>query len=403
MKIVIITGQWYGGGAESVSRDLFSYLNKEGDECYYLYASGDSPKSPKIIKCGYEYEHYLHALKARFFDTDGIGSPRTTNRLIKQVEEICPDIINIHNIVCYSYDLKILLNYLRRTSIPVVWTLHDCWTFTGHCISIDEENCLKWKTGCGNCPAKGNFPKSLMLDKSRYNYKLKKQLFLNTKKIVFVTPSLWLKKIINQTFLQEFPIHVINNGIDLTIFKPTDNNVKERFNISKEKIVILFVASRWTKSKGINFIIELSQKMDLETYRLVVIGNINKYKQKLSKSILHIERTNDRYELAAWYTVADIFVNPTLADNYPTVNLESLACGTPVVTFNTGGSWESIGDKFGCLAVEKTSNALQLAIQQCLVKNIKSYDCTLQAKSFSKDLRYAQYRMLFKDSLKTGE
>lgn len=393
MKIVIITSHWNGGGAESVARDLFFYLNNMGHECYYLYANGASADIERTIKCSNKIQHYMHALGARLFDLNGYGSSWATVKLIKQIEEINPDVINIHNLVCYAFNLKILFDYLRNCKKKIVWTLHDCWTFTGHCISFDAKNCSKWKTGCGKCPAKKDYPKSLFLDRSACNLMRKRKLFTNIESMMLVTPSNWLKSVVTESYMGEYNIAVINNGIDLNEFKYVKTSNPKIINLN-DKRIILAVASRWTDGKGLSFIKELNKIIDKSIYKIVVVGRIDN--DILPESIIHIERTRDKRELAEWYSAATVFINPSIADNFPTVNLEALACGTPVVTFDTGGSWESVGNECGCLMKTNSASALLQGIMECERKMIDRITCEKHAMFFSKENRYSEYESLFK-------
>lgn len=392
MKIVIISGHWQGGGAESIARELFNYLTKQ-HECYFLYMSGKAIENEKVIKCGLETEHYAHAAYARIFDTDGCGSPISTLRLIRCIESIKPDIVNIHNIVCYSVNYSILFEYLWEKNISVIWTLHDCWAFTGHCISIDEKKCNKWESGCGGCPALDSYPKSILFDKSKSNLEKKKKVISKLSNLCLVTPSKWLSEVVSKTYLNKYSCYVINNGIDLKVFKPIQSKLREKY-LLENKVVLLCVASRWTKSKGLSFINELCEILDFNKYALIVIGNTTKDNNELNNKIIHIERTSDREELAEWYTLADVFLNPTLADNFPTVNLEAMACGTPVVTFDTGGSWESVGANCGVLANNKNAKSLQNAIERCIEKNITTEQCINRAKMYSKNTKFMEYEKL---------
>lgn len=395
MKVVIVSGHWQGGGAEAVAGELFGYLEKHGVECYFLYACGKAPQKKNIIKCGPEWEHYAHAAEARILDRDGRGSVITTKRLISEIKRLEPDVVNLHNLVCYSFHVPMLLSFLNEQKIRVVWTLHDCWTFTGHCISFEGIGCNKWKTGCGNCPGKKEYPRSLLFDRSRKNLKEKKVLIGKMERLTLVTPSHWLQDTVSKTFLSKFPVKVIPNGIDCGIFSPQASQLRERYHIAPDQTVLLCLTSRWTKSKGLRYISELAEMPETRNWRIVLIGNTRKDHNVVSDRILAIPRTENRQELAAWYSLADVFVNPSVADNFPTVNLEALACGTPVVTFPAGGSGEAAGNVTGVVAKEISAAALREAIVTCLERNIRPEDCRQRALLFSSEQCYQQYLDLF--------
>lgn len=396
MKIAIISGHWQGGGAESVARGLFEYLNKFEINCYYLYMCGKKIDKNKVIKCGYEWEHYLHAANARLFDCDGYFSTLSTLKLINTLKSIGPDVVNIHNIVCYSINYELLFSYLKRSNTKVVWTLHDCWSFTGHCIAIDEYRCQKWKTHCQKCPAKNSYPQSILLDNSYHNYEMKKKCFQNISNMLLITPSEWMKSCVKQSFLHDYQVHVVHNGLNLEIFKPVESNIIENNGLDPQKKTLLSVASRWTKFKGLKYFTDLANEMKTDDYNFVVIGNITQDKNEQSNNIKYINRTNNIEELVQWYSAADVLVNPTLADNFPTVNLEALACGTPVVTFNTGGSWESVGAGCGALANQYSVNSLKDAVLEILKRKVSVLECRTRAMQFSADKRYNEYLKIFK-------
>ena len=234
--------------------------------------------------------------------------------------------------------MELLFNYIRENNIKVIWTLHDCWAFTGQCAYFSTKQCEKWKTKCHNCPLLKNYPKAI-IDNSTWNYQKKKKLFTGLD-ITLVTLSKWLADLVKKSFLKEYQVKVINNGIDLNIFKPTKSNFRKRYNIENKKI-ILGVASVWDSRKGLTDFIKLSKILN-EDYVIVLIGLSKKQIKSLPDNIIGITRTENQKELAGIYSIADVLLNPTYEDNYPTVNIEALACGTPVLSYDTGGSIEFV-------------------------------------------------------------
>lgn len=400
MKIVVMDTAWHGGGAESVAREAYNYFVSKGHECYYAYSRGSVPENVKGIKIGNKLDTYAHVVKSRIFDTNGFESKLATRRFVKKLKELNPDIINIHNIVCYTINIEIFFEYLKSSTAKVIWTQHDCWAFTGHCISFDDVQCEGWKAECDKCPGKKEYPKSLVFSRSKKNVQLKRKIFSGVKNMTLVTPSKWLADILKNTFFSEYNIKVISNGIDVEKFKPIYSDIRNKYEIYDKKI-ILGVASRWEMRKGLRYFVELYDLIDKEKYKIVLIGIDKKNNKNLPKGILALERTNIVEELIQWYTVADVFVNPTLADNFPTVNLEALACGTPVVTFDTGGSWESVGDECGVLVKEKTSISLYEGIKECIEKSIRKENCIKRANEYKKSDRYDEYLRLFKEKRNT--
>ena len=338
MSRILFINSVCNGSTGTICKNLYKAAVEEGHECCIAYGRGEAPKGFNTIKIGNKFDVYLHILKARLFDASGFGSKHVTKEFIKKIDEFKPDIIHLHNIHGYYVNIEILFKYLKEhPEIKKIWTLHDCWAFTGHCPHFEYEKCEQWKNECKKCIRRNEYPKSL-IDRCNRNYWLKKSTFTNVDNLMLVSPSNWLMNLIKDSFFKEYPIEVINNGVDTSIFKHTESNIKERYGI-KNKKVILGVALVWDKKKGLDTFIELSKQLDNE-YQIVLIGLNKKQIKKLPSNIIGIIRTEKVEELVKWYSAAEVFFNPTLEDNYPTVNLEAIACGTPVITFNTGGSSE---------------------------------------------------------------
>ena len=396
MKVLQINSVCGYGSTGRIVQDLYNTLKENGHECIVAYGRGKAPDNVQTIKIGNKLDTYFQVFLTRLFDKHGFGSRRATRKLIKQIEKYNPDVIHLHNIHGYYINIEILFNYLNNCNKKIIWTLHDCWPFTGHCAYFDYVQCERWKENCKSCPQKRNYPNSIMLDNSKRNYNRKRELFNQLKNLTLVTPSEWLANKVKKSFLKNNDIIVIPNGIDLNIFKPTKNNIRETYNLEEKKI-ILGVASKWEKRKGLDTFIELSQKLD-DSYKIVLIGVGEKDRKKIPKNILTIKRTNNAKELAEFYTSAYIFVNPTMEDNFPTTNLESLACGTPVITFNTGGSPESINETCG-LVVEKGNIA-------DLINAINGFNreqyvgCLKQSKNYDKEKQYKKYIELYEKVIK---
>ena len=324
-----------------ICTDLADALETQGHTCKIAYGREAAPK--KYQKYGYritsKWGVRLDALLSRLFGNAGFNSKRATKKFIEWVKQFDPDIIHLHNLHGYYINTPALFDYLKASGKPVIWTLHDCWSFTGHCAHFTTEKCEKWKSECFSCPKYHAYPKSF-IDRSRKNYKKKKELFSSLDKLTIVTPSHWLANLARASFLGSCPITVIPNGIDTAIFKPTPSDFRKKHGLSDKKIV-LGVASAWGKGKGLYDFVSLAHLLG-ESYKVVLVGVTKQQKEELPSEILAITRTNNAQELAEIYTAADVFVNPTYCDTYPTVNLEAHACGTPVITYRTGGSVESV-------------------------------------------------------------
>lgn len=342
MKVLMINSVCGIKSTGRIATDLADMLTEKGHTVKIAYGREEVPEKYKeyAVRIGNEWDVRLHGLEARLFDNAGFGSKKATLKFLEWVREFAPDIIHLHNLHGYYINVELLFKFLKEYKRPVIWTLHDCWAFTGHCSYFDLCQCYKWKTECKQCPQKKEYPASILFDNSRNNYRNKKAAFQEVDNMVIVTPSNWLADLVKESFLREYETRVINNGIDLTLFKPTEGEFREKYKLGN-KIIVLGVASVWEVRKGLVDFIELRKLLD-RRYEIVLVGVSEEDKNILPYGMLGITRTDSVRELAEIYTAADIFLNLTYEDNYPTVNLEAQACGTPVITYRTGGSVESV-------------------------------------------------------------
>ena len=345
MKVLMINSVCGIKSTGRIATDLADMLTEQGHTVKIAYGRESVPEkyTKYAVRIGSDWDVRLHGVMARVFDNAGFGCRKATLKFIEFIKEFAPDIIHLHNLHGYYINVAILFEFLKEYNKPIVWTLHDCWAFTGHCAHFDLYKCYKWRTECNKCPQKKEYPTSLLFDNSRENYIHKKKAFQGVNKLVVVTPSQWLAGLVKESFLQNYETRVINNGVDLTLFKPTDGDFRKRYNL-EDKIIVLGVASAWGARKGLVDFIELRKLLD-DRYEIVLVGVSEEDKNILTKGMLGITRTDSVKELAEIYTASDIFVNLTYEDNYPTVNLEAQACGTPVLTYRTGGSVESVTEE----------------------------------------------------------
>ena len=312
--------------------NIHKILTEQGYDSYVCWGRGRPANNNHEIVISDNIGVKFHGMYTRLLDKTGFASRRATKKLLRRLDEIKPDIIHLHNIHGYYLNIELLFNYIREHNISVVWTLHDCWPLTGHCAGFDMCGCKKWKTGCFNCEQLGTYPASKGLDNSKWNWNKKKDLFTNLN-LIIVTPSQWLRDNVMKSYLRDYRCEVINNGIDLNIFKSADKcemkKAQKKYNLDARKIV-LGVASEWTPKKGLFDFIKLSEMM--QDIQFVVVGLTERQIKEMPQNIKGIKRTENQRELAALYTIADVFFNPTYEDNFPTTNLEALACGTPVIT-----------------------------------------------------------------------
>lgn len=400
MKIVQINTVCGTGSTGKITADLYHIANKEHHESFIAYGRGTAPKGIQGFKIGNPLDFGCHVLINFFLGKSGFGSRQVTKRFLRWLDLVQPDLLHLHNLHGFYIHVGILFEYIKTHNIPVVWTLHDCWPMTGQCAFFDQADCYKWKTACSNCPIyRSDYPYSLFKDNSRQNYILKKTSFTGVKNLTIVTPSNWLADIVRQSFLKDYPITVIPNGIDLNVFKPYSIDAT-----ANNKKIILGVANVWDSRKGLDYFLKLIELLD-SSYQVALIGVSKKQHKILQKAygsrVIALMRTANQTELAKWYSRAHAYVNPTLSDNFPTTNLEALACGTPVITFNTGGSPESINKKCGFVVKKRDIIELKNAILS-LEKNteITSLACRERAMEFDRSARFEDYIKLYERILK---
>lgn len=341
MRILMINSVCGIRSTGRICADLATAFDAQGHEVKIAYGRETVPEhfQKYAVRIGSELDVKLHGVKARLLDADGLGSRKATRDFMRWVENYNPDIIHLHNLHGYYINVPILFDYIIRNHKKVLWTLHDCWTFTGHSGTCDQVNCEKWKTGCCSCPAIKGYPKSY-IDRSSFNYAWKKQLFQSVDDLTLVTPSKWLAGLVKQSFLKDKAITVIPNGIDTTQFCPLNNDFKEYHGI-QNKIMLLGCASSWGRSKGLDDFKYLAEKLD-DRYAIVLVGLKKEQMKGIPSKIICIEQTDSVKELVQIYSAADLFVNLSYVDVFSMVNREALLCGTPILTYNTGGCTECL-------------------------------------------------------------
>ena len=351
------------------------------------------PSNNIIIGGG--FSKLLHILLSKLTGYNGCYSILSTYLFLNKVNKIKPDCIHLHNLHGWYINVPMLFNYIKKKSIPVIWTLHDSWAFTGQCPYFTMVGCAKWKEGCFKCVQyKRCYPSSL-IDNTKKMWTIKKKWFNGVKKLTIVTPSTWLLTMVKQSFLKEYPITVIYNGIDLSKFKPTDSSIREKLHIEANQKMILGVALDWTVYKGIDIFVKLSRELDNNYYKIILVGCNDEVAKKLPSNIHVIKRTESQEELAALYSAADVFVNPTREEVLGLTNIEALACGTPVVSFNTGGCSETF-DTYTGIAVERDNvNELIKAIENICKRECVDKKCVERATYFDEIEKYQDYIKLY--------
>ncbi len=387
-----------GGSTGSTGTILFALQNVADRQGIYVTCASPitttNRSGGEFVRIGSFWGRRLSELMARITGLAGCFSPFATARLLRTMDREGVDLIHLHTLHSSYVNLPMLFRYIKKRNIPVVWTLHDCWAFTGHCPHFAYAGCDKWRAQCGNCPLYRQYPASLF-DNSSYMHRLKKRWFTGVENLTLVTPSHWLANLAEGSFLGCYPAKVIHNGVDLSVFRPVTGNFRQKHGLQDKKIV-LGVAYGWDDKKGLDVFIELSRRLP-EDYQIVLVGTSPEVDKLLPKSILSIHRTQNQRELAEIYSAADLFVNPTREDTFPTVNMEALACGTPVLTFRTGGSPEIPDTDSGYVVELDDVDGLCREIQRiCQAKPYSKAACRARAELFERNARFQQYIELYR-------
>lgn len=369
------------GSTGTIAKNINSVAKNNGLETFFAYpeTSLNKPKEENDIIICSEFSNKFNKALAFFTGCIGCFSHLNTKLLLKKISKISPDIIHLHNIHNSYINHGMLFKYIKKHKIPVVWTLHDCWSFTGQCAYFTIAGCEKWKNGCSACTQINRYP-STFVDRTKKMYNLKKKWFQGVDNLTVVTPSQWLADLVKQSFLKEYPVKVINNGINLEVFKPTESDFRKKYNC-EEKFIVLGVAFGWGERKGLDVFIELSKLLD-EKFQIVLVGTDANIDKQLPDNIISIHRTQNQKELAEIYSAADLFFNPTREENYPTVNMESIACGTPVLTFDTGGSGEIPDEVTGKTLAENNLNQVLKEIENIQTNNYYTEEACLKRREY---------------------
>jgi putative colanic acid biosynthesis glycosyltransferase len=397
MKLLQICVEGNTGSTGTIAESIGQFVMQNGWESFIAYGRFPRPSKSNLLRIGSDFETIFHVVETRIFDNHAFGSRQATKRLVKKIEVIKPDLIHLHHLHGYYINIEILFDFLKRSKIPVVWTFHDCWSFTGHCGFFDSVGCEKWKELCFQCPQKNEYPKSSFFDRSKLNYIQKKQIFSSISDLVIVSVSKWLDNLVSQSFLKDQNHIVIYNGVDLDIFKPSSESIliKERYGLN-DKFVLLGAATTWDRRKGLDDFIFLSSLLN-EDEVIVLVGLNNKQIKNLPSNIIGLSRTENRKEMVDLYSASDIFLNLSDEESFGLTTIESMACGTPVIVYNRTASPEIVKDT-GIVVEKGNFIELKASIQQIREKGKISYSetCRTHVVNNFRDInRYSEYLNLY--------
>lgn len=400
-KLLQISIEVNSGSVGRIAEQIGEVVLKKGWSSYITYARNSNPSVSEVMKIGCDLDLYRHGLETRIFDNHCFSSKSATKDLIKTIKKIKPDIIHLHHLHGYFINIEILFQYLKESEIPVVWTFHDCWSFTGHCAHFDFVGCDKWKTECHHCEQKNEYPQSFLFDRSRQNYIDKKRIFNSVKNLTIVSVSNWLNNVVGQSFMGGLSRQVIYNGVDTELFRPHNSDIRQEYSIGN-KFMILGVATTWDRRKGLKDFMNLSEKIK-EDEIIVLIGLNNSQIDKLPNKIIGIQRTESQKELADWYSSADLFMNLSVEETFGLTTAEALASGTPALVYDATACPELVDKNTGFVVKKNDISALINIIDRVKSNGKLAYThaCRNRAAAlFNKKDRYLEYFQLYEKLLK---
>lgn len=389
MKVLQINSHYNQGGAARIATYIHRQLLADGVDSYVAYGRGSVSKDENVYRFNHPWEIYLSAFLSRMIGINGWFNRGATGRLIRYIQQIKPDVVHMHALHGYYLNWPRLFRYLNEQQIPVVWTFHDCHAFVGNCGYFFD--CRKWQEGCGKCPYVHNYPKSQFFDFTGWMWRRKKNLFTYGGNKIIVTPSRWLTKEAKQSFFGKYKCVTIPNGIDSTgTFYPRDKQTcRTKYGYGPEDKIVLGIAVGYSDPrKGAKYMLELARalKDKQNAQAKVILIGWESANDKMLQGITNVDtlpNISDANVLAEYYSLADVFVLTSLAENYATVNLEAMACGTPVVGFDSGGTPEQLTDGKGVAVPTGNQEALNQAVRKVLEGEIP----LMQGEALSQRIR----------------
>lgn len=393
-----VAANWgsHGRIAEEIGLEAMA----QGWESYIAYGRYANPSKSHIVKIGDLFDHCLHGAQSLLLDRHGLASCGPTKKLIREIEQIKPDLIHLHNIHGFYLNYPILFRYLSTVDIPVVWTLHDCWAFTGHCAWPIHGHCDRFQEQCCHCPLQSKgYPKSFLLDRSRSNFKLKKRYFRSLQDLHLVTVSRWLEQQVRLSFMQDMDIRTIYNGLDTEVFRPSGTPPT---SVTDGHPLVLGVCNAWYDWKGLDDMAALREILP-DDYEVMVVGVNEDQMHRLPEGITCIRRTDSVSQLAEIYSQADVFVNPSKVESFGMTTAEALSCGTPSIVYDTSACPEVVDNLTGRVVPLGDVNALAKAVME--ICSLPGREAMRQAcreraiRLFNRQDRYKEYLQLYNEVL----
>ena len=395
MKVLFINMAYGAGSTGKIIADIMDMLKKNGNDVKALYGTGEQSHNADAVKVSGKLGYYFHNAASRLTDHAGLYSWAATRKMIREIKAFQPDLIHLHTLHGFYVNYEMLFRFLKEADIPVVWTLHDCWAFTGHCTHFSQAKCTQWQTECRDCKLLRRYPQCYGRGDVRRNFLRKKRAFTGVKNLTITTPSRWLANQVSRSFLRDYPRTVIPNGIDRRIFRPQSSGLRKKYRLEDKKIV-LGAANVWNTRKGLPDMLTLADRLG-SAYQVVLIGLTERQLPDIPANVLGLLRTANQTELAQWYSAADVFVNPTYEETFGLTTVEAQACGTPVVVYQTDGCPETVAPGNGRLVPQGDMQALEDS-----VRDITNGSCRAdpqRAAQFDKDAVYQDYLELYENVL----
>ena len=395
MKVLFINMAYGAGSTGKIIADIMDMLKKNGNDVKAIYGTGEQSHNADAVKVSGKLGYYFHNAASRLTDHAGLYSWAATRKMIREIKAFQPDLIHLHTLHGFYVNYEMLFRFLKEADIPVVWTLHDCWAFTGHCTHFSQAKCTQWQTECRDCKLLRRYPQCYGRGDVRRNFLRKKRAFTGVKNLTITTPSRWLANQVSRSFLRDYPRTVIPNGIDRRIFRPQSSGLRKKYRLEDKKIV-LGAANVWNTRKGLPDMLTLADRLG-SAYQVVLIGLTERQLPDIPANVLGLLRTANQTELAQWYSAADVFVNPTYEETFGLTTVEAQACGTPVVVYRTDGCPETVAPGNGRLVPQGDMQALEDA-----VRDITDGSCRADPQrvaQFEKDAVYQDYLELYENVL----
>lgn len=389
MRVLQINANFGFSSTGLIVKDIADQIKKDGLEPFCAYQKTNAPVN-NGYQIGNKFDWKLHAFFSRILGRQGYYSYFATKKFLKYIDKIKPDVIHLHNLHSNYININLLLKFIAKKDIPTIITFHDCWFFTGKCFHYVDFSCDRYKTGCGKCPKKKAPPKSLIFDFSSQVLKNKIKRLTAIPRLKIIGCSDWICNEAKNSLLKDCDISRIYNGVDINVFCPKNTeNLRNELGAS-DNFLVLGMANKWFLDQNISLIEKVKT---LPNTKLILVGcneNQLRFLKENHSEVIGVGFVKDREELARYYSVADVFVNLTFADTLPTVNMESICCGTPVITYDGCGSPELVDKDCGVIVKKGDTDGIINALNN--IRETDFSDCyKIGQEKFDKNKCYKEY------------